>query len=185
MFFQFLCLSNKQYCYNYLLLIIEPKGDALVLLVYLCSYPHLWSQALGSEKNRIGGTSDWKELPPQGGDRVRSSSIREELGVEPLVLRAKRCSGHVPVEGGGPLKDSGHSRGTMSLGWPMSGMSVVLGSPWLVKNNPQVDWASRKITACSPFCYAHCFSSAFPPTIVTEPQLPSPTDLECQRYAMI
>ncbi|TWW81631.1 hypothetical protein D4764_01G0014460 [Takifugu flavidus] len=43
----------------------EPKGEALDLPVDLRSYPHLW-------------------------DRVRSSAIREELGVEPLLLRAEK-----------------------------------------------------------------------------------------------
>ena len=34
----------------------------------LCSYPHLWSPALGSDrKMRIAGTSGWNEFPPQGG----------------------------------------------------------------------------------------------------------------------
>ena len=37
----------------------EPKGKALDLLVNLCSYPQLWSRALGSDKRyRISGPSD-------------------------------------------------------------------------------------------------------------------------------
>ena len=37
----------------------ERKGKALNLLVDLCSYPHQWSRALGSDqKNKIAGTSD-------------------------------------------------------------------------------------------------------------------------------
>ena len=78
-------------------------------------------------------------------DRVRSSVIREEIRVEPLLLHIERsqlrwlghlvrslldaslvrCSGHVPP-GGGPGEDPGHAGGTMSLGWPGN----ALGSPW-------------------------------------------------------
>ncbi|KAI3363351.1 hypothetical protein L3Q82_011976, partial [Scortum barcoo] len=73
-------------------------------------------------------------------DRVRSSVTREELGVEPLLLRIAsreesaevawasvsdapwdaslgRCSRHVPP-GGGLGEDPGHAGETMSLGWP-------------------------------------------------------------------
>ncbi|TWW63118.1 hypothetical protein D4764_03G0001260 [Takifugu flavidus] len=68
-------------------------------------------------------------------DRVRSSAIREELGVEPLLLRVEksqmrwlghlarmppgrlvRCSGHVPPAGG-PWEDPGHIGETISLDW--------------------------------------------------------------------
>ncbi|TWW81034.1 R2DM Retrovirus-related Pol polyprotein from type II retrotransposable element [Takifugu flavidus] len=70
-------------------------------------------------------------------DRVRSSAIREELGVELLLLRVERsqmgwlghlvrmppdaslvrCSGHVPPVGD-PRGDPGHVGETMSLDWP-------------------------------------------------------------------
>uniref|UniRef100_A0A8D0CHB3 Reverse transcriptase domain-containing protein n=1 Tax=Scleropages formosus TaxID=113540 RepID=A0A8D0CHB3_SCLFO len=71
-------------------------------------------------------------------DRVRSSVTREELGVEPLLLRIERsqlrwlghlgsgclldaslgrCSGLVPL-GGGLGADPGHVGETMSPGWP-------------------------------------------------------------------
>ncbi|KAI3377434.1 hypothetical protein L3Q82_008412 [Scortum barcoo] len=90
-------------------------------------------------------TSGRNEFPPQGGwlkrslrDRVRSSVIREELGVEPLLLRIERSQlrwlghlfrmppGRLPREvfqagvppGGGPGEDPGHAGETMSLGWP-------------------------------------------------------------------
>ncbi|TWW62062.1 hypothetical protein D4764_04G0007090 [Takifugu flavidus] len=43
-------------------------------------------------------------------DRVRSSAIREELGVQPLLLRVP------PV--GDPREDPGHVGETMSLDWP-------------------------------------------------------------------
>ncbi|TWW62808.1 hypothetical protein D4764_04G0014550 [Takifugu flavidus] len=65
-------------------------------------------------------------------DRVRSSAIREELGVESLLLHVERsqmrwlghpldaslvrCSGHVPPVGG-PREDPGHVGETMSLDW--------------------------------------------------------------------
>ena len=57
-------------------------------------------------------------------DRVRSSVIREELGVDPLLLRVERSQmrwlghlvrmppGHLPGE-----EDPGHAGETMSLGW--------------------------------------------------------------------
>jgi len=46
----------------------EPEGDALYLQVHLRSNPHLWSQALGSDrKNEITDTSGQNEFPPQGG----------------------------------------------------------------------------------------------------------------------
>ena len=66
------------------------------------------------------------------GNRVRSSVIREGLGVELLLLRIERsqmrwlghlirmpprCSGHVLL-GGDPGEDPGHVGETMSLGWP-------------------------------------------------------------------
>ena len=69
-------------------------------------------------------------------DRVRSSVIREELGVDPLLLHIERsqmkwlgqlgclpdaslvrCSGQVPLVGD-PGEDPGHAGETMSLGWP-------------------------------------------------------------------
>uniref|UniRef100_A0A8C9WAJ3 Reverse transcriptase domain-containing protein n=1 Tax=Scleropages formosus TaxID=113540 RepID=A0A8C9WAJ3_SCLFO len=57
-------------------------------------------------------------------DRVRSSVTREELGVEPLLLRRclldaslGRCSGLVPL-GGGLGADPGHVGKTTSPGWP-------------------------------------------------------------------
>ncbi|KAK0155354.1 DNA-directed RNA polymerase II subunit RPB1 [Merluccius polli] len=66
-------------------------------------------------------------------DRVRSSVIREELGVDPLLLRVERSQmrwlghlvrmppgrlpGHVPLVGD-PGEDPGHAGETMSLGWP-------------------------------------------------------------------
>ncbi|KAK5613448.1 hypothetical protein CRENBAI_021637 [Crenichthys baileyi] len=74
-------------------------------------------------------------------DRLRSSAIREGLGVELLLLHIERsqlrwleqlyldaflgrCSRHVPP-GGGPGDGQGHVGGTMSLGWPGN----ALGSP--------------------------------------------------------
>ncbi|KAI3352201.1 hypothetical protein L3Q82_005168 [Scortum barcoo] len=71
-------------------------------------------------------------------DRVRSSVTREELGVEPLLLRIERSQlrwlGHLfrmppgrlprevfqacPPPGGGLREDPGHAGETMSLGWP-------------------------------------------------------------------
>ncbi|TWW62669.1 hypothetical protein D4764_04G0013160 [Takifugu flavidus] len=50
----------------------ELKGEALDLPVDLRSYPHLWVAGLSLR------------------DRVRSSTIQEELGVEPLLLRVER-----------------------------------------------------------------------------------------------
>ena len=68
-------------------------------------------------------------------DRKRSTAIREELGVAPLLLRSERsrmrwfdlgclpdaslarCSGHVPLVSGSQ-EDPGHAGGTMSLSWP-------------------------------------------------------------------
>jgi len=46
----------------------EQEGETLDLPVHLCSNPHLWSQALGSDrKNEIADTSGQNEFPPQGG----------------------------------------------------------------------------------------------------------------------
>ncbi|TWW64123.1 hypothetical protein D4764_03G0011310 [Takifugu flavidus] len=84
----------------------EPKGEALDLPVDLCSYPHLWVAGLSLR------------------DRVRSSAIREELGVESLLLRVERSQmrwlghlvRHVPPVGD-PREDPGHVGETMSLDW--------------------------------------------------------------------
>lgn len=44
---------------------LSPKGKALDLIVDLCSSPHLWPRALGSDpKNGIGNTSSQNEFPP-------------------------------------------------------------------------------------------------------------------------
>ncbi|TWW59883.1 hypothetical protein D4764_06G0014130 [Takifugu flavidus] len=75
-------------------------------------------------------------------DRVRSSAIREELGVEPLLLRVERsqmrwsqdapgrlpAAGHVPPVGD-PREDPGHVGETMSLNWP--------GNAW---GFPRMSW---------------------------------------------
>ncbi|TWW63621.1 hypothetical protein D4764_03G0006290 [Takifugu flavidus] len=82
-------------------------------------------------------------------DRVRSSAIREELGVEPLLLRVERSqmrwlghlvrmppgclpgavfTGHVPPLGD-PREDPGHVGETMSLNWP--------GNAW---GSPRMSW---------------------------------------------
>ncbi|KAK0135722.1 hypothetical protein N1851_028399 [Merluccius polli] len=69
-------------------------------------------------------------------DRVRSSVIREELGVDPLLLRVERSQmrwlghlvrmppgrlpGHVPLVGD-PGEDPGHAGETMSL-WERLGI---------------------------------------------------------------
>lgn len=45
----------------------EPKSKAVNLLVDLCSNPHLFPRAVGSDqKNKTVGTSGGNELPPQG-----------------------------------------------------------------------------------------------------------------------
>ncbi|TWW54789.1 hypothetical protein D4764_0289820 [Takifugu flavidus] len=81
-------------------------------------------------------------------DRVRSSAIREELGVEPLLLRDERSQmrwlghlvrmppGRLPGEvfracpsGRRPLGDPGHVGETMSLDWP--------GNAW---GSPRMSW---------------------------------------------
>ena len=53
---------------------------------------------------------------------------------------------------------------------PTFGAAVILGSPWLAKHNPRVDWAARTVTAWSMFCHGHCLCSALPPTNRTVPQ---------------
>lgn len=46
----------------------EPEGKAWNLLVSLCSNPHLWSWALGSDqKNKTANTCGWIEFPPWSG----------------------------------------------------------------------------------------------------------------------
>ena len=42
----------------------EPNSNAHNLLVDICSYPHLWSWALGNyQNNDITGKSNWNEFP--------------------------------------------------------------------------------------------------------------------------
>ena len=90
-------------------------------------------------------------------DRVRSSVIREELGVDPLlhIERSQMrwlghlvrmppgclpdaslvsCSGHVPLVGD-PREDPGHAEEAMSLGWPRnaSGSPRKSWTKWLDK----------------------------------------------------
>ncbi|KAI3370169.1 hypothetical protein L3Q82_024952 [Scortum barcoo] len=106
------------------------------------TYGHeLWVM---TERTRSLDTSARNEFPPSAGwlgaslrDRVRSSVTREELGVEPLLLRIERSQlrwlghlfrmppGRLPREvfqayvppGGGPGEDPGHAGETMSLSW--------------------------------------------------------------------
>ena len=74
----------------------ESEGKDLDLPVHLHSNPHLWSWAFGSDrKNEIADTSGQNEFLSLGGwlslgDRVRSSDIQRELGVEPLLLHVER-----------------------------------------------------------------------------------------------
>lgn len=37
---------------------------------------------------------------------------------------------------------------------------LVLGHPWLLRHNPQIDWGRGFITAWGPSCYSHCLRSA-------------------------
>ncbi|KAL2083808.1 hypothetical protein ACEWY4_021581, partial [Coilia grayii] len=37
---------------------------------------------------------------------------------------------------------------------------LILGSPWLVKHNPHIDWANNKIIGWTPFCHSQCLRSA-------------------------
>ncbi len=70
----------------------EPEGKAFSLPVDLRPNPHLWSQALDSDlKNEITDTSDTK-VSSTGWLSPRSSDIRREFGVEPLLLRVERSS---------------------------------------------------------------------------------------------
>ena len=65
----------------------EPKGEALNLLVSLCSYPHLWSWTLGRDrKNKIPDTSGWNEFPLQGGGALPCSARRHKQGNSNMEL---------------------------------------------------------------------------------------------------
>lgn len=48
--------------------LFEPKSKAVNLPVDLLPYPHLWSQAVGSDqKDKIANTSGGHEHSPKGG----------------------------------------------------------------------------------------------------------------------
>ena len=43
---------------------------------------------------------------------------------------------------------------------PSPRLPLVLGSPWLTKHNPHLDWSSGVILGWSQFCHSHCLKSA-------------------------
>lgn len=110
----------------------KPKSEALNLQLYLRSYPHLWSRAVGyDQKNKILGRVF--KLSPR--DMVGSSVIQDGLKshcssalrgaarcdsgtwLECLVDASPvRCFGHVP-QAGGPRDEPGYAGETKSPGW--------------------------------------------------------------------
>ena len=54
---------------------------------------------------------------------------------------------------------------------------LVLGSPWLKKHNPHIDWSAGTIISWSQFCHSSCLQSALPPAEVTVASDPEPVDL--------
>lgn len=55
---------------------------------------------------------------------------------------------------------------------------VVLGLPWLKKQNPNIDWSSASICDWSEFCHAHCLLSAIPTGTSTPAEPPEEIDLD-------
>lgn len=47
---------------------------------------------------------------------------------------------------------------------PSAASPAVLGSPWLVIHNPQIDWSSGTLTTWSVACHARCLRSALLPS---------------------
>jgi len=41
----------------------------------------------------------------------------------------------------------------------VGGHNLILGLSWLQQHNPQLHWASRKITFASDYCEAHCLAA--------------------------
>ena len=41
---------------------------------------------------------------------------------------------------------------------------VVLGFPWLILHNPQIDWKHGRVESWSANCHSSCLQSALPPT---------------------
>lgn len=61
---------------------------------------------------------------------------------------------------------------------PAPHMPLVLGFHWLKLHNPQINWASNKISAWSTFCLSHCLQSALSPSTDTSAPVPAkPPDL--------
>lgn len=46
---------------------------------------------------------------------------------------------------------------------PASKTPVVLGSPWLHRHNPQIEWLQRNVASWSLHCQAHCLKLALTP----------------------
>ena len=69
---------------------------------------------------------------------------------------------------------SGNHREDVSLFViPSPHVPLVLGLPWLLLHNPQIDWKSSSVTNWSPHCHAHCLRSANP--FSPRPPRPPPT----------
>lgn len=52
---------------------------------------------------------------------------------------------------------------------PSSATSAILGSPWLVRHNSQLDWEKGWVAAWSPACHSHCLHLALSPSPLAHP----------------
>ncbi len=60
---------------------------------------------------------------------------------------------------------------------PSPSTPIVLGHPWLVRHNPQIDWTAGKIMKWGNHCFENCLLSARPPGGDAAPSLPFSPDL--------
>lgn len=60
---------------------------------------------------------------------------------------------------------------------PSSAALAVLGSPWVVRHNPQLDRSTGSLTGWSVACHSHCLRSALSSSPQSSTQAPDPPDL--------
>lgn len=58
-----------------------------------------------------------------------------------------------------------------------SSAPAILGSPWLTRHSPQIDWSTGSLTGWSEACHSHCLYSTLPPAPLVSVSALVPADL--------